>query len=377
MSPWTAQRQWRWAVAGCLAATLSSHAPGEEAKNLARLALPQVLAAQGVVVRHPERSALMAVARAGKRLVAVGEHGVVTLSDDDGRHWRQASVVPVDVTLTNVRFANEQVGWAIGHFGVVLRTDDGGEHWGLQLEGQTAAQLTYTQTKTLVQPAGSEAMTSAEMLIQDGPDKPWMDLLVDSPDEVVVVGAFNLALRSVDGGQTWQTIGTATANPTNVHLYGIARANANLLVIGEQGLLLKQTAGKGDFKALESPYEGSFFGALALGPDRFLVYGLRGYAFLTHDDGAHWTRIAQRGTGATFNAAVVLGSDRVALADQAGRVFVSRDGGEHFTPILNGGAPVTGLAPTADGGLAVSTLGGMLILPSSTIDASQQGSAQR
>lgn len=41
------------------------------------------------------------------RLVAVGERGVVLLSDDGGAHWRQG-VVPVSITLTAVRFAGQQ-----------------------------------------------------------------------------------------------------------------------------------------------------------------------------------------------------------------------------------------------------------------------------
>jgi photosystem II stability/assembly factor-like uncharacterized protein len=312
----------------------------------------------------------MAVTRAGKRLVSVGEHGVVALSDDDGKHWRQASDVPVDVTLTNVRFASDQVGWAVGHFGVILRTDDGGEHWVVQLDGQTAAKLMYAAAKML-DSEDSQTVLAAQHLIQDGPDKPWLDLLVASEHKIIVVGAFNLALQSLDGGKTWQAIATGTANASNFHLYGVARSENELLLAGEQGMLLKQTAGTDYFKVLESPYEGSFFGALALGSDRFLVYGLRGYAFLTQDGGDSWVRVAQRGTDATFNAATLLDRDSVALADQAGRVFVSRDGGEHFTTILNGGAPVTGLTPTAEGGLAVSTLGGMLVLPPSIVNASK------
>jgi hypothetical protein len=42
----------------------------------------------------------LSVARAGKRLVSVGERGLVLLSDDDGRSWRQARQVPVSVALT-------------------------------------------------------------------------------------------------------------------------------------------------------------------------------------------------------------------------------------------------------------------------------------
>src|SRR4051794_14248579 len=64
---------------------------------------------------------MTAVDRAGKRFVAVGLRGTVLLSDDQGRHWRQARV-PVSSDLVAVQFATEQEGWASGHDGVVLHT---------------------------------------------------------------------------------------------------------------------------------------------------------------------------------------------------------------------------------------------------------------
>src|SRR5512134_1715805 len=68
--------------------------------------------------RHAQRSVLLGAAQAGARLVAVGERGIVLLSDDEGAHWEQVPV-PVSVSLTAVRFADERLGWAVGHGGVV------------------------------------------------------------------------------------------------------------------------------------------------------------------------------------------------------------------------------------------------------------------
>ena len=39
------------------------------------------------------KAPLLAIARAGSRLVAVGDYGVVVLSDDNGTTWRQANAV--------------------------------------------------------------------------------------------------------------------------------------------------------------------------------------------------------------------------------------------------------------------------------------------
>ena len=57
---------------------------------------------------------ILAATRAGKRIVAVGDHGVVLLSDNDGKTYRQAKTVPVSSTLTAVAFTDASTGWAAG-----------------------------------------------------------------------------------------------------------------------------------------------------------------------------------------------------------------------------------------------------------------------
>src|SRR5688572_16714729 len=77
-------------------------------------AAPAVLSEPALQSPKALGAAMLAVTRAGHRLVAVGERGTVLLSDDAGASWRQARV-PVQVTLTAVRFVDERTGWAAGH----------------------------------------------------------------------------------------------------------------------------------------------------------------------------------------------------------------------------------------------------------------------
>ena len=73
-------------------------------------------------------SLLLDIARAGDRLVAVGERGHVLLSDDDGETWKQVQV-PTRTMLTAVHFLDDKLGFAVGHDAVILRTEDGGSIW--------------------------------------------------------------------------------------------------------------------------------------------------------------------------------------------------------------------------------------------------------
>lgn len=315
---------------------------------------------------HPERVMMMAVARAGKRLVAVGVHGSVALSDDMGASWRAASV-PVDVTLTGVRFADARIGWTIGHLGTVLRTDDGGEHWALQLDGFAAARLASAQARDAAQ------QDAARRLVEDGPDKPWLDILVHDASRLTVSGAFNLAFDSTDGGKSWQWASGRFANQGGLHLYGMATSGSVTMAVGEQGLVLAARGGE-RFAAATSPYEGSFFGIVALPGGVFLAHGMRGNVFLTADAGRTWNKASIPGASASFNAAAVLSGGRVVVGDQSGRVYLSMDGGRQFSRLPYNGAPVTGLVEAHDGSLVVAGLGGVGRIAAPTIRSVMKGS---
>src|SRR5689334_25385014 len=60
------------------------------------------------------KSLLQAIARAGDRLVAVGQRGHILVSSDGGKSWKQATV-PASSDLTAVFFASANKGWAVGH----------------------------------------------------------------------------------------------------------------------------------------------------------------------------------------------------------------------------------------------------------------------
>src|SRR5210317_1614791 len=66
--------------------------------------------------------------------VAVGEYGVIIVSEDGGETWEQASV-PASVALTGVYFPTSRSGWAVGHDGLILHSSDGGHSWEKQLDG--------------------------------------------------------------------------------------------------------------------------------------------------------------------------------------------------------------------------------------------------
>ncbi|MRV75017.1 glycosyl hydrolase, partial [Duganella sp. FT92W] len=303
-------------------------------------------------------AAMLAVTRAGKRLVAVGERGIVLLSDDDGVHWRQAAT-PVQVSLAAVQFVTPELGWAAGHLGVVLRTTDGGRTWTRQLDGVQAAAAMARAAAT------PDAARAAAQMQEDGPDKPFLDLHFTDERNGYAVGAYNLLFRTTDGGASWQPWQEHAANPKSLHLYAMRAAGAALYVAGEQGTLLRSLDGGASFEALATPYKGSYFGLLAAPGGELVAYGLRGNAWWSGDQGRSWRQV-ETGLQQSLTAGIVLADGSLALLSQGGDILLSRDAGRTFARApVSQPLPAAALAQAADGALIVAGLRGVQRLPSS------------
>lgn len=280
--------------------------------------------APAVPVRCPAQAVLTAVATAGDALVAVGERGIVLRSKDGGRSWLQSAHVPTSVTLTAVRFTDASTGWTVGHLGVVLSTRDGGVTWRKVIDGRGLAQVAKASADARAAAGDARAdalQKEAALLVADGPDKPLLDILAISADHVVVVGAYNLCFETRDGGTTWTSLLDRVDNPKGHHWYAITARGDTWLLAGEQGLLQISRDAGASFRALASPYAGSWFAVTTPKPGTWIVGGLRGNAWISQDDGARWARL-EGPAMSSFVSALPLPGGRSLLATQGGQVFV-------------------------------------------------------
>jgi photosystem II stability/assembly factor-like uncharacterized protein len=313
------------------------------------------------------RSLLQGVAKAGSRLVAVGQRGHVVYSTDEGANWKQASV-PVSSDLTAVFFIDDKQGWAVGHDGVILHTSDGGETWALQLSGRAANDLLIAamERRVAAQPASEDAkklLAEAQRYKEQGPDKPFLDVWFADAQNGYVVGAYNLIFRTADGGKTWESWFDRTDNPKFFNLYAIRPAAGGLFIAGEGGLVLKLDSAAQRFRALTIPYNGSFFGVVDAAPS-VVVFGLRGTVYRSDDGGSTWAKV-DAGLPASIVGATRTGEGTTLFADVGGRVVSSADGGRTFAKVvLAQPMPLAGIADAGGGkvalvgprGVAVSTL---------------------
>ncbi|WP_173346122.1 WD40/YVTN/BNR-like repeat-containing protein [Pseudoduganella dura] len=308
---------------------------------------PTMLDRPAVPGPEAARQMLTAATWAGKRIVAVGRGGAVVYSDDQGATWRPARKVPTSAMLTAVAFADDRVGWAVGHLGVVLRSIDGGVTWERQLDGVQAAQLALADAERRAAAQASEqaqgAVKAARFLVEDGPNKPLLTLVVQSAREVEVAGAFGLVFATSDGGVTWEPESARFDNARGMHLYAAARSGNDLVYVGEQGTVLRGPA-DGLLKTVATPYPGTMFGVLAIRGGRLLAHGLRGNALLSEDGGLTWRQVAT-GMPASIQAGAVLDDGAVLLASETGQLVASRDGGRTFKGLSRTVQPAAALFP--------------------------------
>ncbi|SFV15284.1 WD40/YVTN/BNR-like repeat-containing protein [Pseudoduganella namucuonensis] len=306
-------------LAGLLAAPLAATAPAFQPPQ-EQGAMPSRLAAT---------SPILALARAGERIVGVGQRGHIVISDDGGRQWRQAAS-PVSSDLLAVSFPTPTRGWAVGHGGVVLHSADGGASWTRQLDGRQASALAIRHYEARVA-AGDQAgqfLKREQSLAVDG-TQPFLDVYFESETTGYVVGTFNRLFRTQDGGKTWTPWMDRSDNPDELHFYAIRGGPHGVYLAGEQGMVWRLDAASQRFVAMRTPYKGTLFGVVSAGPGGLLVFGMRGSLLRTADEGKSWETIST-GNPAGITSGTVLADGTIVLVNQAGGIDLSSDHGKSF-----------------------------------------------
>ncbi|MFA7270923.1 MAG: YCF48-related protein [Sterolibacterium sp.] len=289
-----------------------------------RLDIPSTFTARAVI------SNLIGVCHAGGNYVVVGDGGRILLSADKGKNWVQSSV-PVSSPLVACNFPTPQKGWAVGHDGAILHTVDGGKHWERQLDGRKVGDVMvayYEKQAHTGDPKIARALDDARRIQQEGPSKPFMDVYFENERSGWVIGAFNMILKTADGGKTWEPWLERTVNDNAYSLHALAVADGELFIVGELGLVRRLDRQQNRFVPVKTPYAGSLFGVSGK-PGVVYIYGLRGNVFSSQDKGQSWQALKQD-MGAALVGGTFLDDGRLVLVSNAGHVLVSNDKGDSF-----------------------------------------------
>jgi len=238
---------------------------------------------------------------AGERVVAVGDHGIVLLSDDQGKNFRQAGSVPVSTPLTGVSFVDSKRGWAVGHWGAILVTADGGESWNIQ------------------------RLSSEE-------DRPLFAVHFFNAQQGVAVGLWAQVLMTEDGGLTWKDQPLQAppgSKKADLNLLGLfADRQGRLYASGEQGKVLRSDDHGKSWKYLSTGYEGTLWCGAVLADGSLLLGGQRGTLLQGSAEGRDFHRVPTQSKGSVTSVAV--SGSNVLVGGLDGLILTSRDGGRSF-----------------------------------------------
>jgi photosystem II stability/assembly factor-like uncharacterized protein len=275
--------------------SLSTHAQPAP-KNLKPVA--------AVRVPYANKAAMMSVAMAGARMVAVGDHGVVLLSDDGGESFRQSQQVPTDFMLNSVAFVDAQRGWAVGHTGQILETLDGGEHWSIQR-------------------------------LDVHSDRPLFAVHFLDAHHGVAVGLWSLILVTSDAGRNWTPIDPpplAGQNKADLNLWGLfANNKGQLYAVAERGMVLRSDDKGLNWTYLSTGYKGSFWTGMVAPDGGLIVAGQRGNLYRSSDEGKTWVRVETH-TQSSITG-LVKQEDGILAVGLDGLVMKSQDSGHSFSTV--------------------------------------------
>jgi len=315
-------------------------------------------------------SLLLDIARAGDRLVAVGQYGHIIFSDDNGENWTQAKV-PTRQLLTAVYFVTPKKGWAVGHDGLVLHSTDGGENWAIQRDGLAATatdnkhrlkearqamaqrkqEFEEAQEALLVAQSDPEAdISELELAVEDAQialedaefdvedveielvetvAHPLFDIWFKDEREGYSIGAYGVFLRTRDGGKTWVNSKDNIDNPDELHYNSVIGMDDGALVVaGEQGTFYRSSDRGDSWELLSTPYQGSFFGVFNDGRDVY-VSGLVGKVFRSSDNGDSWEALDSKTDTALYTGWAENG--QVVIVGGSGVVIDSANRGDEFS----------------------------------------------
>ena len=194
-----------------------------------------------------EKTFFLDIARSKDNLISVGERGLVFRSKNLGKSWESIQIKEKP-TLTSIVFTNKKTAIAVGHKGGAYKTTN---------LGKSFTKINISQTKT--------------------EDSLLRIRLVDK-NHIVIVGAWGLLIESLDNGKTWKKHKIISPE-FDWHLYDVIKSSFGLLAVGEAGTLVLRKLNEVNWKKIDSPYQGSYFGIVKGGKNNFYVYGMRGNIF--------------------------------------------------------------------------------------------------
>ena len=160
-----------------------------------------------------------------------------------------------------------------------------------------------------------------------GIEETYLDVHFIDSQRGFAVGAYGFARMTLNGGKDWIP---HHVYDDEMHFNRLSMGPDGRLFLAVEGGDLLTSGNEGEnWESMSSPYEGSLFGILPLGPRTLLTYGLRGHIFRSVDKGLNWSTV-ETDAHVLIMHGIRLSGGGIILAGQNGQFLASQDGGRTF-----------------------------------------------
>lgn len=183
--------------------------------------------------------------------VAVGEFGVIQLSEDGGKTWHSLTVDWMQIGteggaephLYGVEIGSDGAVSVVGEFGLVLRSPDRGRSWSVQSKATASLFSIQIQDDGKGFAVGQDGYAikttdhGKTWVCIDLGSKAILNGVNASADGRVVVTAMREMIVSKDGGETW----SAVENPevTTAWYVGVSSSDTDVVAVGQAGRIIR------------------------------------------------------------------------------------------------------------------------------------------
>ena len=248
--------------------------------------------------------AIYAMDRSGDALWAIGGHGLVLRSDDNGGNWQKLPSPGDFAALDMAVAAGRPV--LVGQAGKAFQAADGGDSW-KPLDTGTGERLLSVATLsngnqlavgafgTIVQrSAGSDSFTPIsvdwEAIVEDGFEPHLYDVMQTKAGTILIAAEFGMVLRSRDGGKTWSVQNTNDSSVFALH----QGASGQLMGVGQAGYIISSRDDGKSWKVSNSGTKANLLGVSSSG-STFAVVGVRA-VLSSNNGGKSWEALVNRDT---------------------------------------------------------------------------------
>ena len=248
--------------------------------------------------------AIYSIDRSGDTLWAIGGHGLVLRSDNDGAEWERIAS-PGDFAALGMAIHEGQP-VIVGQAGKAFRLSADNESWE-QLDTGTGERLLDIATLSdgsqmavgafgaiVKRSSGSndfkQVSVDWDAIVEDGFEPHLYDVMQTKAGSLLIAAEFGMVLRSRNGGKTWSVQNTNDSSVFALH----QAANGRLVGVGQAGYIISSDDDGVSWQAAKSVTKANLLGVSSSGKT-FGVVGVRA-VLKSNNSGRSWQAISNRDT---------------------------------------------------------------------------------